>query len=71
MLNEKAKSSKEDVKVKEQWEKVDTHLSSLLWRSVDSKLMPLFRQFQTCYLVWKKARTLYTNDISFFYDNLK
>ena len=30
--------------------------------------MPLFRPFQTCYLVWAKARTLYTNDISRFYD---
>ena len=30
--------------------------------------MPLFRQFQTCYLVWEKARALYTNDISRFYD---
>ena len=30
--------------------------------------MPLFRPFQTCYSVWEKARTLYTNDISRFYD---
>uniref|UniRef100_A0A0V0I2B6 Putative ovule protein n=1 Tax=Solanum chacoense TaxID=4108 RepID=A0A0V0I2B6_SOLCH len=30
--------------------------------------MPLFRPFQTCYLVWEKARALYTNDISRFYD---
>ena len=49
-------------------EKVDAQLCSLLWRSVDSKLMPLFRQFQTCYLVWEKARALYTNDISRYYD---
>ena len=30
--------------------------------------MPLVRPFQTCYLVWEKARALYTNDISQFYD---
>ena len=50
------------------WAKIDAQLCSILWRSIDSKLMPLFRPFQTCYLVWAKARTLYTNDISRFYD---
>jgi len=60
----KAKTSEEDAKAKAQWEKVDAQLCSLLWRSIDSKLMPLFRPFQTCYLVWEKARALYTNDIS-------
>jgi len=56
VVDEKAKSSAEDAKSKEQWEKVDTQLCSLLWRSIDSKLMPLFRPFQTSYLVWEKAR---------------
>ncbi|XP_027769868.1 uncharacterized protein LOC114075622 [Solanum pennellii] len=40
----------------------------LLWHSIDSKLIPLFRPFQTCYTVWEKARAVYTNDISQFYD---
>lgn len=36
----KAKTSEEDAKVKAQWEKVDAQLCSLLWHSIDSKLMP-------------------------------
>ncbi|WMV17717.1 hypothetical protein MTR67_011102 [Solanum verrucosum] len=68
VVDEKAKPSGEDAKAKAQWEKVDAQLCSLLWRSIDSKLMPLFCPFQTCYSVWKKARALYTNDISRFYD---
>lgn len=67
-VDEKAKSRTKDAKAKEQWEKVDAQLCSLLWRSIDSKLMPLFRLFQTCYLVWEKTRALYINDISRFYD---
>lgn len=30
--------------------------------------MPLFRPFQTYFLVWEKVRGLYTNDISCFYN---
>ena len=55
-------------KPKAQWKKVDAQLCSLLWHSIDSKLMPLLRPFQTCYTVWEKAHALYTNDISQFYD---
>ncbi|XP_019255303.1 PREDICTED: uncharacterized protein LOC109233908 [Nicotiana attenuata] len=62
------KASEGDEKAKTLWEKVDAQLCSILWCSIDSKLMPLFRPFQTCYLVWEKARNLYTNDISRFYD---
>ncbi|KAF3660724.1 hypothetical protein FXO37_13275 [Capsicum annuum] len=51
VVDKKGKSSTEDVKAKEQWEKVDTQLCSFLWRFIDSKLMPLFRPFQTCDLV--------------------
>ena len=68
VVDVKAKTSEEDAKVKAHWEKVDAQLCSLLWRSIDSKLMPLFRPFQTCYTVWEKARALYTNAISRFYD---
>ncbi|XP_047249971.1 uncharacterized protein LOC124885765 [Capsicum annuum] len=68
VVDEKEKSSAEDAKAKEQWEKVDAQLCSLLRRSIDSKLMPLFCSFQTCYRVWEKSRALYTNDISHFYD---
>ena len=64
VVDEKTKSSDKGAKAKAQWEKVDAQLCGLLWRSIDSKLMPLFRPFQTCYLVWEKARALYTNHIS-------
>ncbi|XP_070057902.1 uncharacterized protein [Nicotiana tomentosiformis] len=62
------KSSEGDEKAKALWEKINAQLCSILWRSIGSKLMPLFRPFQTCYLVWEKAHTLYSNDISRFYD---
>lgn len=57
-----------DEKDKGEWEKIDAQLCSLLWRSIDAKLMQLFRPFQTCLLVWEKAHWLYTNDISRFYN---
>uniref|UniRef100_M1CE28 Integrase core domain containing protein n=1 Tax=Solanum tuberosum TaxID=4113 RepID=M1CE28_SOLTU len=68
VVDENAKSSAEDATVKAQWENIDAQLCCLLWRSIDSKLMPLFHPFQTCYLGWEKARALYTNDISHLYD---
>uniref|UniRef100_M1B6A7 Integrase core domain containing protein n=1 Tax=Solanum tuberosum TaxID=4113 RepID=M1B6A7_SOLTU len=68
VVEEKAKASEADDKAKTQWEKVDAQLCSLLWRSIDSKLMPLFLPSQTCYSVWENARALFTNDISRFYD---
>lgn len=60
------KSSEMDEKTKAQWEKVGAQLCSLLWQSVDSKVMPLFLPFHTRYKVWEKAHTLYTDDISRF-----
>ena len=45
VVDEKTKSSDEGAKAKAQWEKADAQLCSLLWRSIDSKLMPLFRPF--------------------------
>ena len=68
VVDVKAKTSEEDAKVKAHWEKVDAELCSLLRLSIDSKLMPLFCPFQTCYTVWEKVCALYTNDISQFYD---
>ncbi|XP_070011260.1 uncharacterized protein [Nicotiana sylvestris] len=61
-------ASEGDEKAKTLWVKVDAQLCSIMWRSIDSKLMPLFRPFHRCYLVWEKARNLYINDISHFYD---
>ena len=49
------------------WKKVDAQLCSLLWMSINSKLLPIFRAYKTCYTLWEKAKTLYTNDIQRFY----
>ena len=43
IVDEKTKSSDKGAKAKAQWEKVDAQLCGLLWRSIDSKLMPLLR----------------------------
>lgn len=51
-----------------EWEKIDAELCSLLWIYIYSKLMPLFRPFQTCFLVGKKACGLYTKDTSRVYN---
>ena len=37
VVDVKAKTSEEDAKVKEHWEKVDAQLCSLLWHSIDSE----------------------------------
>ncbi|KAK6117979.1 hypothetical protein DH2020_048279 [Rehmannia glutinosa] len=52
---------------KDVWERVDAQLCSLLWQSLSSDLIPMFRPFKTCFSVWKQAQALYTNDISRFY----
>ena len=45
------------------WVKIDAQLCSLLWNSLDPKLLNLFQSCKTCCKVWNKAKTLYTNDI--------
>ena len=47
--------------------KINAQLCSLLWNSLDKKLLPLFRTCKTCYKVWNKAKSLYTNDIQRIY----
>lgn len=49
------------------WVKIDAQLCSLLWNSLDSKLLNLFQSCKTCCRVWNKAKTLYTNDIQLIY----
>ena len=41
---------------------------SLLWQSIDPKLLVHFRTYKTCYDIWKKARSVYSNDIQRLYD---
>ncbi|KAG8642840.1 hypothetical protein MANES_12G129950v8 [Manihot esculenta] len=49
------------------WVKIDAQLCSLLWYSLDPKLLALFQSCKTCCKIWTKAKTLYTNDIQRIY----
>ena len=49
------------------WAKVDAQLCSLLWHSLDPKLLNLLQSCKTCCKVWTKAKTLYTNDVQRIY----
>ncbi|KAA8529703.1 hypothetical protein F0562_034197 [Nyssa sinensis] len=60
-------SSEIDEKDKATWLKIDAQLCSLLWHSLDSKLLTLFQSCKTCYKVWTKAKNLYTNDVQRIY----
>lgn len=53
---------------RDQWKRADYQLVSLLWQSIDSKLMVHFRTYKTCYDIWKKAQTIYSNDVQRLYD---
>ena len=50
------------------WIRIDAQLCSLLWHTLDPKLLPLFQSCKTCCKVWTKAKTLYTNDIQRIYN---
>ena len=50
------------------WRKVDVLLCNLLWQSINPKLYVIYKTYKTCYQLWAKAKTLYTNDIQRFYN---
>ena len=52
------------------WVKVDAQLCSLLWHSLDPKLLSMYQAYDTCYNVWNKAASVYGNDIQRYYDVL-
>ncbi|XP_031097738.1 uncharacterized protein LOC116001918 [Ipomoea triloba] len=57
-----------DVKEKkDEWEKVDALLTNMLWQSIDPKLHNIYKTYETCYEVWNKAKSLYTNDVQGLY----
>lgn len=56
-----------DEKNKTAWIRIDAQLCSLLWHSLEPKLLNLFQSCKTCYKVWTKAKALYTNDIQRIY----
>ncbi|BAU01817.1 hypothetical protein VIGAN_11113600, partial [Vigna angularis var. angularis] len=52
----------------DQWKQADFQLCALLWQSVEPKLFVSLRAFKTCHSFWKKAQSIYANDIQRLYD---
>ena len=52
---------------KVQWKKIDAQLCSVLWQSVDPKILLHLRAYKTCFKFWNQAKFLYTNDIQHLY----
>ena len=50
-----------------QWRKIDAHLCSVLWQSIDPKILLHLRAYKTCFKFWNQAKGLYTNDIQRLY----
>ncbi|KAJ9707045.1 hypothetical protein PVL29_002162 [Vitis rotundifolia] len=50
-----------------QWRKIDAQLCSVLWQSVDPKILLHLRGYKTCFKFWNQAKGLYTNDIQRLY----
>ncbi|KAJ9686998.1 hypothetical protein PVL29_015735 [Vitis rotundifolia] len=50
-----------------QWRKIDAQLCSVLWQSVDPKILFHLRAYKTCFKFWTQAKGLYTNDIQRLY----
>ena len=49
------------------WKKIDAQLCSLLWQSVDPKILLHLRAYKTCSKFWNQAKFLYMNDIQRLY----
>ena len=49
------------------WKQIDASLCSVLWFSIDGKLQLQYQAFTTCYVVWNKAKRLYSNDVHRIY----
>ena len=49
------------------WKKIDAQLCSVLWQSVDPKILLHLRAYKTCSKFWTQAKALYTNDIQRLY----
>ena len=48
---------------KVQWKKIDAQLCSVLWQSVNPKILLHLRAYKTCSKFWNPVKVLYTNDI--------
>ena len=52
---------------RENWEKADALLCTLLWQSIDPSLHNIYTNFDTCYELWTQTKFLYINDIQRLY----
>ena len=52
---------------KVQWKKIDAQLCSVLWQSVDPKILLHLWAYKTFSKFWNQAKVLYTNDIQRLY----
>ena len=50
-----------------QWRKIDAQLCSVLWQSVDHRVLLHLRAYKTYFKLWTQAKGLYTNDIQHLY----
>ena len=50
-----------------QWKKIDAQLCSVLWQSVDPKILFHLLAYKTFSKFWNQAKVLYTNDIQRLY----
>ncbi|RVW26667.1 Transposon Ty3-I Gag-Pol polyprotein [Vitis vinifera] len=50
-----------------QWRKIDAQLCSVLWQSVDPRILLHLQAYKTCFKFWTQAKGLYTNDIQHLY----
>ncbi|RVW33465.1 Retrovirus-related Pol polyprotein from transposon RE2 [Vitis vinifera] len=50
-----------------QWRKIDAQLCSVLWQSVDPRILLHLQTYKTCFKFWIQAKRLYTNDIQRLY----
>lgn len=58
----------EDVKEdRENWEKNDVLLCTLLWPSIGPSLHNIYTNFDTCYQLWTQAKSFYINNIQCLY----
>ena len=52
---------------KVQWKKIDAQLCSVLWQSVDPKILLHIWAYKTCFKFWTQEKGLYMNDIQRLY----
>ncbi|RVW98210.1 Retrovirus-related Pol polyprotein from transposon RE2 [Vitis vinifera] len=50
-----------------QWRKIDTQLCSVLWQSVDPKILLHLQAYKTYFKFWNQTKGSYTNDIQRLY----